>query len=73
MIDYELMPHQKDGVYQASLKRDIYLAYEVGTGKTPTAINILRQKYANNNGLMNTLILAPVIVLNQWKNEFKKF
>src|SRR5690349_10525021 len=73
MIEYELMPHQKHAVEQSLIKRDLYLAFEVGTGKTPAAINALRQKYAQHGRLMKTLIVAPVIVLKNWRVEFSKF
>lgn len=42
-------------------------------GKTPALINILRQRYSDRGALENTLILAPVIVLKQWKKEFERF
>lgn len=47
--------------------------FDIGTGKSRTAIDILRYKYASNSRLLRTLILAPKITLTNWKNEFKKF
>jgi N12 class adenine-specific DNA methylase len=73
MIEYELMPHQKEAVYTSMFKKELYLAFEVGTGKTPACINILRQRYTEHSGLMNTLILGPLILLKNWKKEFAKF
>ena len=73
MVEYELMPHQKEAVYQSTFKRDLFLAWEMGVGKTPTAINIMRQKYHAEGRIMRTLILAPLIVLKQWKKEIAKF
>ena len=73
MIDYELMPHQKEAVAKSIVMRDLFLAFEVGTGKTPATINILRQKYAARGELVNTLILCPLIVTHNWKKEFLKF
>lgn len=73
MIEYELMPHQKEAVWKSTFTRDLYLAFEVGTGKTPACINILRQLYARHGSLQNTLILAPLIVLKNWKKEFGRF
>lgn len=46
------------------------LFWEMGTGKTAAMINILRVKYTQHKQLLNTLILAPLVVLNNWKREF---
>lgn len=73
MIQYELMQHQKDAVWKASLNKDLYLAWDMGTGKSCAIINILRRKFVDANGLLNTLILAPVIVLKNWKAEFAMY
>lgn len=40
-------------------------------GKTATAINILRWHYVKEKRLMRTLILAPIVVVENWKREFK--
>lgn len=45
------------------------LFFEQGCGKTGAVINIIRKKYEAHNGLLRTLILAPVIVLQNWKRE----
>ena len=42
-------------------------------GKTCAVINMLRQRYAEESRLRNTLIFAPLIVLKNWKKEFKMF
>ncbi len=44
---------------------------DMGTGKTCTTINILRHHYTREKRLMRTLILAPVVVVENWKREFK--
>lgn len=44
--------------------------FEVGTGKTRTAVEILRQKCAREGRLLRTLILCPPIVVKNWKREF---
>lgn len=49
------------------------LFHEMGTGKSCTLINILRNKYKERNQILNTLILCPPIVIKNWKNEFSKF
>lgn len=41
------------------------------SGKSLTAVNILRWKYAVNERLLRTLIIGPPIVLENWVNEIK--
>lgn len=49
------------------------LFFEMGTGKSRTAIDILRHKYAAVKRLQKTLIISPPITLQNWKNEFRDF
>jgi len=46
------------------------LFMDTGTGKTLTAINIVRDKYKNHGRVLRTLILCPIIVMPNWKREF---
>jgi SNF2 family DNA or RNA helicase len=46
------------------------LFFEQGTGKTATAINILRSIYVKKQRILRTLIFAPRIVVPNWKREF---
>lgn len=73
MIEYEMMPHQKDAVWKSSFKPDMFLAWEMGTGKSCATINMIRQRFAEEKRMMKTLILAPLIVLKNWKKEFDLF
>ena len=73
MIDFDLMQHQKDVIYRSQFEPHLFLAWEMGTGKTCAIIQILRQLYGNHGALRKTLILAPKVVLDNWKDEFKKF
>jgi SNF2 family DNA or RNA helicase len=73
MIDYKLMKHQQDVVHQSFHEPDLFLAWEMGTGKSCATINILRQRFAENGRAMRTLILAPAVVLKNWKNEFQLY
>jgi len=41
------------------------------TGKTATAINILRHKYFQVGSILKTLVLCPPVVRENWKREFK--
>lgn len=70
MIDFTLMNHQKDIITKSHVADDLFLAWEPGLGKTCATIQILRYKYAKEGKVMRTLILAPSVVLKNWKNEF---
>ena len=69
----ELWQHQKDAVKFAEDKDEVALFMEVGTGKTPTAINIIRQKFNVRKRFLKTLILGPRVILDQFRDEFKLF
>lgn len=56
------------------MKRDSsMLLYEIGTGKTGCAINIVRFRSVQKGALIKTLILGPIAILQQFKDEFSKF
>lgn len=63
--------HQLKAIDSAVKVDHFALFFEMGTGKTATTINILRQKFAVNGRLMRTLILAPLITVENWKREFQ--
>lgn len=67
----DLWKHQADGVLAATTPapRSYAFFFDVGTGKSCTLLNTLRHLYAHENGLVNTLILAPIAVLQNWKRE----
>jgi SNF2 family DNA or RNA helicase len=67
----ELWNHQKLAVTKAIHQRDYALFMDMGTGKTATTVNILRHHYTKEKRVMRTLILAPVVVVENWKREFK--
>lgn len=71
-MDFKVEPwkHQLDAIEKSFHHRDFALLWDPGTGKTGTAINILRGRYATNKRVMRTLILAPLVVLQNWKKEF---
>lgn len=68
-----LWNHQVDGIRLGLTNDNFMLAFEQGTGKTRTLIEILRRRYAENGSLMKTLIFAPIIVCDNWKREFALF
>jgi len=73
MIVFNLMKHQQKALTESFTKEDLFLAFEMGTGKTCTVLQILRHKFSKNEGMMRTLIFAPIVVLKNWANEIDKF
>lgn len=64
-----LWNHQRTAVQRAENRNEFALFFEMGCGKTATAINILRHKYIQEKRLLKTLILCPPIVIDNWKRE----
>lgn len=64
-----LWAHQREAVAKAKGISGYGLFFEMGTGKTATACNILRGKWRQAGHLVSTLILAPPIVLENWRRE----
>lgn len=62
--------HQKDAIARAAELDEFALFFEMGAGKTMTAINILRHKYLKHRRPLRTLILCPLIVTDNWKREW---
>lgn len=69
----ELWEHQKQGVIKALNNRDYALFFDVGTGKSATLLTTLRHKFSEVNRFRRTLILCPLIVVPNWREEVKKF
>ncbi len=46
---------------------ELFIADDMGTGKTRSIIEILRRLFANQGRIMNTLIVCPLAVKRQWK------
>lgn len=67
----ELWQHQKDAIEIAKSLDYYALLFEPGCGKSATAVHILRDKYNKHKKILPTLILAPPVVVSNWKNEFK--
>ena len=63
----EDLTYPEDIAEYKSVKGGI-LADEVGLGKTLQSIKLIKK-----NKKLNTLILVPKSLLNQWKLEFEKF
>ena len=69
----ELWAHQKDAVAKARLRDSFALFMEMGTGKTRTQIEILREHYGSVKRLSSTLIFCPPVVITNWKREFNTY
>lgn len=63
--------HQLEALARAEGLTKFGLFFEMGTGKTGTAINILRQKCNEAGALLRTLIFCPPVVIENWKKEFE--
>ena len=68
-----LWNHQLEGHLKARDQEEFGWLFDVGTGKTLTCITTLRYKYAIAKRIMPTLILSPIITLENWKSEFGLF
>jgi len=74
-LKYHVKPwaHQLHAIELANMPehKDLALFWEMGTGKTATTVNILRYRYASAGCVKRTLILAPIVVLENWREELK--
>lgn len=73
MNETPLWDHQKRAIEKAASLGQYGFLFEPGTGKTRTAIETLRHLYTQHGKILKTLILAPPIVLENWRAEFGKF
>jgi SNF2 family DNA or RNA helicase len=72
-MELKLWEHQKRAIERAKELPHLALFWCPGVGKTLTTIRILADKYNKEKRVMKTLIVAPVIVLDNWKREFALF
>lgn len=72
-MEIKLWEHQRLAIEKAK-ELDYYaLFFQVGTGKTATCINILREKYSKHKKLLPTLVIAPPVVVFNWKSEILRY
>jgi len=68
-----LWKHQRDAVTE-SLKHDSFAyLFEMGSGKTLTAVTHLRNLFKRHGRPLKTLILCPAVVVRNWEEEITKF
>lgn len=72
-MEYKIKPwaHQLAAITAAQKIHNYALFMEMGTGKTSTAINIIRHLSVKKGRLLRTLILGPPIVISNWRSEIK--
>lgn len=68
-MDIKLWDHQKECVDKAKHLNYHALFMEAGVGKTAACVHILRDKYNHFKRLFPTIIIAPPVVLSNWKKE----
>ncbi len=73
MGEKQLWAHQTEALQFARDKDAIALFFETGTGKTRTAIEVVKQKCAQNARTLRTLVLTPSVVTFNWKKEFCEY
>jgi len=62
----EAFDHQRKGFLLGVNNNELFLMWEMGTGKTKVAIDVIKYR-----SLSKVLIIAPKTVLTSWENEFK--
>ncbi len=68
-----LWKHQELAIAQGKDLKAFALLFEPGLGKTRTEIELLRIQYNQAKRIKRTLIIAPTITLENWRNEFQMF
>ncbi len=68
-----LWNHQVQGIELGKKTPDLALLFDMGTGKTRTALEVLRHRMNENKKILRTLIIGPSAVLENWKNEIAKY
>ncbi len=64
-----LWRHQITGLERAKPLDEFAFFWEMGTGKSREQIELLRFHYSQSRRIMRTLILAPLIVVPNWRKE----
>lgn len=75
LMRYSIEPYQHQlTAINRCVDRDAYgLFFEQGTGKTFTAISIVRLKWRQHRAPLRTLVICPSIVVYNWEREFQAF
>ncbi len=65
--------HQTRALEFSQKHPNVALFYDIGTGKSRTAIDMYRHRCAAHGRLLRCLILCPKIVVTNWKREFQRY
>jgi len=68
-----LWEHQKEGIRRAVAVDNFAWFFDPGCGKTRTFLEVLKDLTQRYGYLPSTMIFAPVIALENWKQEILKF
>jgi SNF2 family DNA or RNA helicase len=68
-----LWEHQIKGIERAEHLDYFGFFFEVGTGKSRALIETCESKYAVHGKVLRTLVLTPLIVVENFRREFDKF
>lgn len=73
----KLWDHQKQAADIAKSRAHeglgLALFFEMGTGKTRTQIEILKDNYNDHGKILPTIIFCPIVVVGNWKAEIAKY
>lgn len=69
--ELKLYPYQNEGVDFLLSRKCALLNFEMGLGKTATAIRALEK--VREKGLPSVVVFCPAIARRNWENEFKKW
>jgi SNF2 family DNA or RNA helicase len=69
----ELWKHQELAIEKARELTSFALLFEPGLGKTRTTLELLRHRYNQAKRISRTLIVAPLITLKNWRDEFERY
>ena len=69
----KLYAHQENILKLSKTMPHLALFWEMGTGKTLAAIEILKSKQKKHKRLLKTVIFSPLVTLSNWKDELLKF
>jgi len=69
----ELWDHQKEAIAKAHFKDYFALFFEMGTGKTRTALEIIKSKIERSRRPLRTLIVCPLVVVPNWVSEARQW
>lgn len=73
LVTKDLWNHQKEAAKKALQRKNYALFFEMGTGKTATAISMMRLWMWLERGPQTALIICPKIVVKQWGEEIDRW